>query len=397
MGLQLTLGGKLSVGITSVIEVTLLELLGTGGFGSVWKVADTRANNIYVLKVIQNIPNGSLLAERVRLEAGVSIPSQYIIPVVGLRQWDSTTFFLLFEYFPGYSLDRFLTYNTLSSSQKRHIFYQILLGVADAHRCNIIHRDLKPANILLGDNCEVKLIDFGISKFKDFKLTQDKQIFGTIPYIAPELLFYGTSIADARTDIYALGHILYQLTTGEHFWTRNNLRNMDDFFRYLKQTPAPTDAIELDGFDCDFIPNAKSIISRMVKIDPLQRFASILEILHELGYVTNNPVIPQVQLRYPLLIVESGTNKGAASVINIDDGEVLILGRAEIAGGDDSISRRHFEFTRKGNQYFVRDVGSKNGTLVRGLALTPNGTLTLIQHSDRIKVGDVFLQFVIKS
>lgn len=104
---------------------------------------------IYVLKVIQYIPSGSLLAERVRLEAEVSIPSQYIIPVVGLRQWNSTTFLLLFEYFPGYSLDRFLTYNTLSSSQKRHIFYQILLGVADAHRCNIIHRDLKPANILL--------------------------------------------------------------------------------------------------------------------------------------------------------------------------------------------------------------------------------------------------------
>ncbi len=262
MGLELRLGGKLVVEIASVVEVTLVELLGTGGFGSVWKVVDTRTNNVYVLKVIQNIQSG-ILAERVRLEAEVSITSQYIIPVVGLRQLDSTTFFLLFEYFTGYSLDRFLTYNSLSSSQKSYIFYQILVGVGDAHRCNIIHRDLKPANILLGANDEVKLIDFGISKFKDYRLTLDNQIFGTIPYIAPELLLYGASIADARADIYALGHILYQLTTGEHFWTRKNLRNMDDFFRYLKQTPAPTDAIELDGFDCDFIPNAKSIISRI--------------------------------------------------------------------------------------------------------------------------------------
>lgn len=55
-GLELTLGGKLTVEISSVIEVTLLELLGTGGFGSVWKVADTRTNSIYVLKIIQNIP-----------------------------------------------------------------------------------------------------------------------------------------------------------------------------------------------------------------------------------------------------------------------------------------------------------------------------------------------------
>ncbi|BAZ09201.1 serine/threonine protein kinase [Calothrix sp. NIES-4071] len=396
MGLDLRVGGKLIVEIASVGEVTLVELLGTGGFGSVWKVVDTRTNNIYVLKVIQNIESGSLLAERVRLEAGVSIPSQYIIPVVGLRQWNLTTFFLLFEYFPGYSLDRFLTYNTLSSAQKGYIFYQILVGVGDAHRCNIIHRDLKPANILLGTHDEVKIIDFGISKFKDYRLTVDKQIFGTIPYIAPELLFYGAKIADARADIYALGHILYQLATGEHFWVRKNLRNMDDFFRYLKQTPAPTDAIELDGLNCDFIPNATTIISRMVKVDPNQRFASIQEILHELGYVTTTPVIPP-QLNYPLLIVQSGTNKGATSVINIDDKDVLVLGRAEIAGSDDSISRRHLEFTRLGNQYFVRDVGSKNGTLVRGIALSSNGTLTLIQHRDHIKVGDVFLQFVIKS
>lgn len=68
------------------LELTLGELLGTGGFGSASKVVDTRTNNIYVLKVIPNIPSGSLLAERVRLEAEVSIPSQYIIPVVGLRQ-----------------------------------------------------------------------------------------------------------------------------------------------------------------------------------------------------------------------------------------------------------------------------------------------------------------------
>jgi eukaryotic-like serine/threonine-protein kinase len=396
MGLDLRLGGKLVLEIASVGEVTLVELLGTGGFGSVWKVVDTRTNNVYVLKVIQNVKD-EVLAERVRLEAEVSIPSQYIIPVLGLRQLNYNTFLLLFEYFPGYSLDRFLTYNTLSSTQKLHIFHQILVGVGDAHRCNIIHRDLKPANILLGDHDEVKIIDFGISKFKDYRLTLDKQIFGTIPYVAPELLFYGASIADARADIYALGHILYQFATGDHFWVRKNLRNMDDFFHYLKQNPAPADAIELDDFTCDFLPRAKNIISRMVKVNPNQRYASISEILRDLGYAVNNPVNTQTLLRYPLLIVESGTNKGATSIINIEDGQTLVLGRAEISGSDDSISRRHLEFIRQGNQYFVRDVGSKNGTLVRGNLLAPNGTLTLIQHSDRIKVGDVFLQFVIQS
>lgn len=393
--LELTIGGKLSIKIPPVLEVKFLELLGTGGFGSVWKVADMITNHIYVLKVIQNVPTGSSLAERVRLEAEVSIPSEYVIPVIGLRQWDTKTYLLLFEYFQGRTLDKFLAPGVLTPSQKRDIFQQILIGVADAHRCNIIHRDLKPANILLSDNGKVKLIDFGISKFKEHRLTVGNEYFGTLPYIAPELFLYGAKVADARADIYALGHILYQLATGMHFWHVKGWRQLEDFINYLKQIPSPIEAIELNTFTCDFYDNPFSVLSRMVKIDLNQRFSSIDEILSELGYARYITTIPDdLHLRYPLLIVESGSNKGAKSLINIANGSKLIMGRAEIAGSNDSISRSHLEFSRVNNQYFVRDVGSKNGTLIRGIVLNPNAPPFAINHSDRIKVGDIFLRFV---
>ncbi len=393
--LELMLGVRITIHIPPVVEVELLELLGVGGFGSVWKVWDITTHQVYVLKVIQNIPPGSLLADRVRLEAEVSIPSEYIVPVLGLRQWNDKTYLLLFEYFAGKSLDKFLSAGLLTSVQKRNIFQEILIGVSDAHRCNVIHRDLKPANILVGDREQVKLIDFGISKFKDYRLTGDKELFGTLPYIAPEIIIYGAKIADARADIYALGHIFYQMATGEHFWNRKNWRKLEDFINFIKQVPTPVEAIELRDFRCDFFPDAVHVLARMVKIDPNQRFTSVDEILGEFGYATYVAPIPNdIHLRYPLLIVESGNNKGTRSLINISDGGVLLMGRAEIAGANDSISRSHLEFSRRGNQYFVRDLGSKNGTLVRGIALTAGKAPTSIVHSDRIKVGDVFLRFV---
>ncbi|BAZ38982.1 serine/threonine protein kinase [Calothrix sp. NIES-4101] len=393
--LEIMLGGRILINIPPIVEVELLELLGVGGFGSVWKVMDTATHDIYVLKIIQNIPPGSLLADRVRLEAEVSIPSEYIIPVRGLRQWDDKTYLLLFEYFAGKSLDKVLAVGSLSSLQKRNIFQEILIGVGDAHRCNIIHRDLKPANILVSDAGQVKLIDFGISKFKDYRLTGDRELFGTLPYLAPEILIYGAKVADARADIYALGHIFYQLAMGEHFWYRKGWRELENFINYLRQVPAPLEAIDLSDFHCDFFPSAAYVLSRMVKVEPNQRFTSVDEILGELGYATYVPSIPDdLHLRYPLLIVESGNSKGTRSLINIGDGGVLLMGRAEIAGANDSISRRHLEFSRRGNDYFVRDLGSKNGTLVRGITLTPYAAPTKILHSDRIKVGDVFLRFV---
>ncbi|NJM72666.1 MAG: protein kinase [Scytonema sp. RU_4_4] len=393
--LEIMVGGRVPIEIPPVAEVKLLELLGVGGYGSAWKVADTATNKTYVLKVIQDIKPDSLMAERVRLEAEVSIPSEYIIPVIGLRQWNPNTYLLLFEYFPGKSLDQFLAPDVLTKEQKRDIFYQILVGVGDAYRCNVIHRDLKPANILLGENGQVKLIDFGISKFKEYRLTKDNKPMGTLPYIAPEVLISGAKVADARADIYALGHILYELATGQHFWVRKRWRKLEDFADYLNQTPPPTEGIDLSAFSCDFYSNAASVLSRMVKIDPSQRFSSVDDVMTNLGYVPYVPQMPEdLHLRCPLLIVESGSNKGARMLINIPDGGVLVIGRGEIAGANDSISRRHLEFSRVENQYFVRDLGSKNGTLVRGIALAPDTAPTPIQHSDRIKVGDVFLRFV---
>jgi eukaryotic-like serine/threonine-protein kinase len=393
--LDIRLGARIPLAIGTVVEIQLLELLGTGAFGSVWKVADIATNRIYALKIIQGIESGTLLAERVKAEAEVSIPSEHVVRALGLHQWDRSTYLLLFEYFPGTPLNVILAKYRLSQDQKKEIFRQVLLGVADAHRCNIIHRDLKPGNIMVDDRGKVKLIDFGISKFQHKHLTQDREFMGTLPYIAPELIVHGGQIADARTDIYSLGHILYEMATGQRFWSQKGWRELEDLVRYFNRIPPPTEGIELSDFDNDLYPNLATVLAKMTKVEPIYRCSSIHEVMRELGYSFKIPELPKdLHLRYPLLVVESGSNRGARTLVNLPDRGTLVLGRTDLAGADDSISRRHVEFSRSGDRYFVRDLNSKNGTLLLGIALFPEGAPVPIMHGDRLKVGDVFLQFV---
>ena len=317
--LELMEGGTIPIYLEKIEKIQLLELLGTGAFASAWKAINPNTKKLYALKVIQGVKPDASLVERIRLEAEVNIPSVQIIPVVGLKQWDDNTYLILFEYFPGTSLDELLLKRSLTDSQKRRIFQQILLGVAAAHNCNVIHRDLKPANILIGDDCQVKIIDFGVSKFKDKNLTLSGEIIGTPPYMALELFLEGGQVADAKTDIYALGQILYELAMGEHFWQRRSWYQLEDFFKYVTQTPPPTEGIDLTDFRCDFFPEAKRVLLKMMKLDPNDRYAEVEEIICELGISgESRKVVNSFSWEYPLLIVESGSNKGARTFIKIN-------------------------------------------------------------------------------
>ena len=107
--LELMVGGKIPININKIGEIELLELLGTGTFGSAWKAIDHSHKKNYVLKVIQGIKPEETLIKRIRLEAAVNIPSENIIPVLGLKEWDANTYLILFEYFPGKPLDELLS------------------------------------------------------------------------------------------------------------------------------------------------------------------------------------------------------------------------------------------------------------------------------------------------
>jgi serine/threonine-protein kinase len=390
--LELRAGGRVPFYGGGVEDLELLERLGGGGFATVWKAADKGTGKLYALKVIRDIEDKGMGVERIRMEAEVAIASDYVVPVVGLREWSPRTFLILFEYFEGRSLDVWLREEALTPTQQRGIFEQILYGVSDAHRSNIIHRDLKPANILVSDEMKAKLIDFGISKFKDRNITREGVVFGTPYYMAPELFVVGSQRADAASDIYALGQIFFELVTGQCLWRRKGWRRIEDFIAFLRSVPPPTAVMDLELFDCDLYLRAGELLTRMVKIDPSERFSSVEEIIEEIGCGRVALPQPAVGRAFPVLIVESGANRNAQTIVRVDDGSALIMGRADFAGSDQSISRRHLEIRRRGDRYWLRDLASRNGTMVGGNLLQP-GAQHELRHGDRVKVGDVFLRF----
>lgn len=389
--LEMMPGGRISLGLDSIKEVELIELLGSGGAGDVWKAVDKKTGNKYVLKIIRFFtkPDDETI-KRIELEAGVSVDSEHVIPAIGLKEFDLHTFFLLFPYFEGTALDKVLKETALSDVEKKNIYNQVLKSVDDIHRHNIIHRDLKPANFLLLADGKIKLIDFGIAKFAGKEITRSGWR-GTQEYIPPESLREGSRNADARVDIYALGQILYEIVVGKHFWKKQDWYGLEDLIEFLNQDPRPTEVILLDGFECNFYANANNVLLKMVKRDPNERFSSVKEVMEALEIVDAPITIADSIISIPFLIVESGTNRNAQLPIHVASGGVNQYGRADIAGNDSSISRKHIEFSRIANKYFVKDLASKNGTLLNGNTL--GSTPTEINSGDRIKLGDIFLRF----
>jgi serine/threonine-protein kinase len=126
---------------------------------------------------------------------------------------DSDMAYLVMEYLPGMTLrDLLKDYGTLTTEQTLDIMDAVLGGLAAAHKAGIVHRDLKPENVLLADDGRIKIGDFGLSRATSANTATGQALLGTIAYLSPELLTRGT--ADARSDIYAAGIMMYEMLTG---------------------------------------------------------------------------------------------------------------------------------------------------------------------------------------
>jgi len=149
--------------------------------------------------------------QEARAAAGLSDPN--VVSVFDQGQ-DGDIAYLVMEHLPGVTLRDLLTeQKRLSIEQAVTVMHAVLAGLASAHRAGFIHRDVKPENVLLAEDGRIKIGDFGLARATSANTASGQQLLGTIAYLAPELVTQGT--ADARTDIYALGIMLYEMLAGE--------------------------------------------------------------------------------------------------------------------------------------------------------------------------------------
>ncbi|HLX70326.1 MAG TPA: protein kinase [Verrucomicrobiae bacterium] len=201
-------------------QLEILEILGRGGMGAVYKARQPRLDRFVALKIIAaERKNDPQFAERFEREAR-TLARLHHPNIVAIHEFGETggNFYLLMEFVDGLTLRQMLQKRKLSPEEALAIVPKICEALQYAHQQGVVHRDIKPENILLDKTGQVKIADFGIAKMMGEQpqagLTQEKQVMGTPHYMAPEQVERPKTV-DHRADIYSLGVVLYEMLTGE--------------------------------------------------------------------------------------------------------------------------------------------------------------------------------------
>ncbi len=250
----------------------ILEKLGEGGMGAVFKGIDVMVEREVAIKVLrQEIARQPDVVERFRSEA-VTLARLNHPGIATLfsffRQGDE--FFMVMEFVPGRTLEGLLRdFGPMPVEQAAQVFAKILAGIEHAHQLGILHRDIKPANVMLTTAGVVKVTDFGIARILGAaRMTRQGNIVGTLEYIAPERI--KGEDHDARSDIYSLGAMLYEMLSGHIPFERENEYAMMQ--AHLMEPPPP-----LSRFGLNIPPEIEAVAIRALAKRQGDRFPTAAE------------------------------------------------------------------------------------------------------------------------
>jgi len=233
----------------SIGSYRVLFRLGSGGMGEVWKGQDTRSGREVAIKVLS--PEAVQDSDRMRrfaMEANATSALDHpnILAVYEVGQSEAGPY-IVTEYVDGDTVRSLLMSGPLPLARALDIAAQAAEGVANAHGAGVIHRDLKPENLMVRRDGSVKILDFGLAKLLRpgesssgiavEGLTAAGMVIGTAGYLSPEQL--RGDKASERSDVFALGVVLYEMATGENPFRRNNA--VDTFTAILRDDPPPLD------------------------------------------------------------------------------------------------------------------------------------------------------------
>ncbi|MFM6974328.1 MAG: Stk1 family PASTA domain-containing Ser/Thr kinase [Agromyces sp.] len=214
-----------------------------GGMATVYLATDLRLERRVAIKIIHaHLADDSAFAQRFIQEArsAARLAHPNVVNVFDQGE-DGETAYIVMEYLPGITLRELLKdYQRLTPEQALDILDSVLAGLAAAHHAGIVHRDLKPENVMLADDGRIKLADFGLARAATANTATGQALLGTIAYLSPELVSRG--IADARSDVYAVGIMLYEMLTGAQPYVGD--APMQIAYQHANSTvPLPSEAV----------------------------------------------------------------------------------------------------------------------------------------------------------
>jgi hypothetical protein len=270
----------------------IVEPLGSGGMGKVYKAVQSPLDRVVALKILNpNFPaeKDPAFKRRFFLEASLTSKLRHpnTVTVIDYGQTDDGIFFIAMEFLDGLTLAEVLaTEKTLAWSRVLDIGQQICRSLREAHKLGVIHRDLKPANVMLlneADQDMVKVLDFGLVKSflsdlapGDPEVTQNGVFLGSPQYMAPE---QARNVADPRSDVYSLGILMYQMLTGRPPFLGKDY--LEVIFMHMKEPPKRLRDAR-PGLD---VPaEVEAVLLKCLEKDPLARYQSMEELLEAIRY-----------------------------------------------------------------------------------------------------------------
>nr|WP_139346703.1 PASTA domain-containing protein [Sinomonas mesophila] len=280
--------------------------LASGGMATVYVATDTKLERDVALKVLH--PHLSLdpsFTERLEREAKAAarLSHPHVVSVLD-RGHDGSVFYLVMEYVPGRSLRRLLDeHGALAPRQALALTDAIVDGLAAAHTAGLIHRDVKPENVLLGDAGQIKVADFGLARAVT-AATSTGALIGTVAYIAPELV-EGRG-ADARSDLYAVGIMLYELLTGLQPF-RGDTPIQVAYRHVTGDVPAPSEAVP------GLSPELDELVQWACARDPEARPVDAAAFLDELRHIRTH--LSDAQLDHGLALRPDAAHQGPPAAV----------------------------------------------------------------------------------
>ncbi|MCV7412086.1 hypothetical protein AWC05_13730 [Mycobacterium florentinum] len=267
----------------------LVELLGRGGMGEVWRAHDTSTNRIVAIKLLPpQLAQDPTFVQRFRreAEAAAQLNSPHVVPIHDYGEIDGRLFVNM-RLIEGRDLQQVLSEGPLDPARAVRIVEQVARALHAAHKIGLVHRDVKPSNILLDEDDFAYLIDFGIARGADqTRMTGTGGVIGSWPYMAPERLRAGQ--VDARSDVYALACVLYECLTGDTPFAGDNTEQQITA-HFMEPPPRPSIT------DPNVPATLDPVIANGMAKDPDQRYATTIELATAATDAVTDPIARPAQ------------------------------------------------------------------------------------------------------